>query len=400
MTQSQTVLYVADIEPSNTSASSVVMYRHLRALERDGFDICVIIPEQRGLRTPFPASWTVIALPSRKFYYPPYRNISILKNIRWSLFDRIVMPILKFRCVRCVIGLMMGQNLINYARWLSEHLDVPLFYFLHDRGEALHHSNNPRAAASLVRQNETILRSPKLRRIWSVSPELRYGGDEDRSRQMVVPPLAERMLAVRAAHWKTEWGWAPVLAHVGTIYDECMDEFRILAQRIARAGGRIHVYSHYGKTARILADEYPSVVDYVGFIENEQELLSRVTTSATAFLVVYPNDRTRMAWSEDCFPSKFTQMVQTGLPGLVFAPSDTAIGRWCKRRGWSSYRPRVGPDEVLDLLNMVNQMSTWRACAEESNRVAMSEFDPQRIEDSVLNDIISAIKPKKECYRT
>lgn len=382
------VVYVSEIAPSDTAASRVVTFRHLRALERCGFDICAVIPE--GLdETGIPSNWHIIRLPMRKAYYPPYRPYWPLRGIRWALLDRIVLPLLGKRPVACVLGLLMGEYLAGYASWLSQKLHRPLFYFYHDRGEHLHAGNNPRRAKRIRHQNLKLLTAANTKKVWTVSPTLVYDEPVISEKFKVVYPLPERLHLDRSPSWQTCWQQRQELVHIGTIYRETVDSFRMILGRLRLRRGRLHIYSHFADTAELLLNEFPDVVRYGGFVPDSDELLRTVAATGSAFLTVYPDKIEQMAWSRECFPSKFVQLVQTRLPGIVFAPHETAIGQWCSDTQWLLHYSQTNETTIDAALDAVSHESKWRQAAYQSNKAASTEFSPDVLERLVNEDVLT-----------
>lgn len=385
-----TIVYVSEIAPADTQASSVVIFRHLRSLEHEGYRICVVTRAAAIRPGELPPSWQLVALPSRRPYYPPYRPQGLLRWIRWQLLDRIVQPALAGQEIHCVIGLLHGEYLVGYAAWISQRLRRPLFYFYHDRGEHLHYADNPAAAERLRRQNLAVLASPNLRRVWTVTPELSYDEPSLKGRFLTVYPIAERFADPAPCHWRDALARAPVLAYAGSIYDQVVEPMRQLATELRSMGGRLHLFSHLAATGRRLAEEFPGVISYAGDVRGAQRQCALLREDAAAFVIIYPADVSAMPWCLDCFASKFTQLAQTGLPGLIIAPPETAIGRWCLAHDWLLYVPAGDLPGLRQRLQSLTQRESWERAAAQTRHAATHDFDPGRIERLVNDDVRDA----------
>lgn len=387
------LLFVSQVSPVGCHASSVILHRHLAAFEQAGFQIAVAIPEDVAAAAELPPTWRCARLPLRRFYYPPYRAGSgWARTARWMLFDRVLRRALGGRPPAAVIGLLQGDYLVNYAGWISARRRRPLFYFYHDRSELLYHARDS-AAAGLVRaQNLRLLRQPFTRRVWTVCPQLVYPEPDLAGKFLTVYPLPEPIPGT-LPRWRPEFAAAPVLAYAGSIYNEVLDPLRAIAAGLRAAHGQLRFYSHMREQAEKLAAEFPGTVSYAGERRKTAELCQELRSIAAGFLVAYPDDVSAMPWSVDCFPSKFTQLAQTGLPGLVFAPRATSIGWWCEQAGWSLYRPDSSAPSVAELLAQVRGPASWEQAAEESARAARGDFDPGAIESLVLADLRAHLSP-------
>lgn len=381
-----TIIFVSEVHPVETHASSAVIHRHLLTLERAGFSITVIGMETASSSHPLPTQWQHILIPERRFYYPPYRPNAVLRRIRWHLLDQLIKPVISSAHVHSVIGLLQGEYLCGYAAWLSQHLQRPLFYFYHDRGERLHHPRHPVRAARLTRQNLALLSSPWLRRVWTVTPELNYDSDGLADKFRTVYPLPAPLCAAPPPVWREEFS-RPVIAYAGTIYNEVVAPLIELAKVLGSNGGRLLLYSHMAANAGKIQAASPHVVAYEGDINDPVSVGALLQSKASAFVVAYPDDVAQMPWSLDCFPSKFTQFVHTGLPGIIIAPPETAVARWCQRRQWTLYSKNSQAKGLLRILTHISRQETWQRAAAESRNAAEGDFNPSKIAQLVINDV-------------
>jgi len=395
--KARTLLFVSDVAPVGSHASSVILFRHLTALEKEGFTIVVCMSEDKGSRAVIPSAWICVPLPVRRRFYPPYRpGIGWTRALRWILFDRVLNARLGGRRIDCVLSLLHGEFLANYASWISRQRGIPLFYFYHDRGELLSHSKEPRLASRLRSQNLRLLGEPNVKRVWSVSDELIYAVEGIESKFRTVYPLPEELGVQSPAVWRDAFRDNPTLAYAGSIYNEVMDPLRMIARRLAKLGGHLRLYSHMHVQAKALQSEFPGVVVYVGDIPVTREVCEDIQSNASAFVVAYPEDVLAMPWSLDCFPSKFTQLVHIGIPGLVFAPSQTSIARWCVREGWLLYGADFSAATVDGLLSQITRSETWIRAAGQSHAAATHCFDPNTIKAQVLGDIEAVLGEARE----
>ncbi|HOY53113.1 MAG TPA: hypothetical protein PK879_08515 [Opitutaceae bacterium] len=385
-----TIVYVSEIAPVDTQASSVLIFRHLRALEREGYRICVVTLAIAVKPGDLPSTWQLIALPPRKPYYPPYRPQGLLRRLRWHLLDRIVRPALTGQSIQCVISLLQGEYLVGYAAWLSQRLSTPLFCFYHDRGERLHHWGNPAGAERLRRQNLAVLATPTLQRVWTVTPELNYELPSLADKFLTVYPLPEAYAERAPLVWRDTLGRAPILAYAGSIYDQVIEPMRQLARELSTLGGRLLLYSHLAETARRLEQEFPGIVTYEGNIRGAQQLCTIIREKSSAFVVAYPAEVSAMPWCLDCFPSKFSQLVQSGLPGLVISPPETAIARWCLQHNWSLFADASDLSGVRQQLQSLTQRESWERALAQTREAAAEDFLPSHIEQLVNGDVRQA----------
>lgn len=385
--EQKTILYISEIEPTENAASSAVIHRHLRSLEDEGYHICVVLTETDGPRPVLPETWSLIQLPRRRAYFPPYRPNALLRFIRWNILDWFVTPKLSNINVHCIIGVLSGEYLVNYAAWLSEKIRRPLFYFYHDRGEDLYFANDPKGALRLKNQNLRLLQSPYMEKLWAVSPELNYAELGDSAKQSVLYPLPEQIDGISKPEWSAGAGTGPTIVHIGTIYLETVDSMRSIVSMLQSLGGRLIVYSHRDEPGRSLMKEFPATVEFRGFVNDTKKMLKKTIEEAKAFLVVYPDEVRLMPWARESFPSKFVQMVQTGLPGIVIAPAEASIAKWCLANNWKLYSPTSKQESLKDLLLSLDEPVSWNEAAAHSRSVSEGIFSPEKLKAQVLDDV-------------
>lgn len=386
-----TVVYVSEFVPGEGQASSVVIYRHLKSLESIGFQICVVVPS--GTRST-PDAWQRIELPPRKFYYPPYRPTFPLRELRYQLLDQIVLKAISGLNVHCVLGLLCGEYLAGYAGWLSGRINRPLFYFLHDRGESLSAHTNAKMAARIRLQNSRLSALPQVRRVWTVTPELNYQIPGDPKKFKTVFPLPERVLPMGEIR-KIGSSPAPALAYAGSLYNEIIDSLRVVASALRKFHGKLVLYSHMTGNGRLLQEEFPDVVESREALSSTEEVCDAISAEATAFLVIYPQKPESMPWCIDCFPSKLTQFVQTGIPGVVIAPKETAVAQWCLKESWPLFSPDGSAESIERLIGDLLDGRRWQEAANASLRVANGPFSPKRLEESVNDDVLAIAQEKR-----
>jgi len=88
--------------------------------------------------------------------------------------------------------------------------------------------------------------------------------------------------------------------------------------------------------ARYLASTFKNV-RYNKLFETPKESNEFLIENAVACIIPYPINIEEMPWINTCFPSKFIQYTILGIPTIIIAPEESAIGRWCIEYRWPLY---------------------------------------------------------------
>jgi hypothetical protein len=75
------------------------------------------------------------------------------------------------------------------------------------------------------------------------------------------------------------------------------------------------------------------------------------------------NEEIRAAHS---FPSKFTEFCHLGIPILIIAPAESAIGRWATDHQWLCYVNGDSKESILTIIARLQSPTFWKECSTQS----------------------------------
>lgn len=389
------VIFISDVVPVDKGASSAVLYRHLVKLDSDGFSITLLLNmNDANAHAKFPDGWDIVKIPMRKKFWPPYRaSNKFLRIIRWKIIDRYLPKNIGDR-PSVIVSINHGSYLKYYALHVAEKLKINLLFFYHDREESLSQNKGLSFALHCREWNRRLSVNPLVKRIWAVSKEIAYPEFSQSNRVMIVPPLPHKFNG-EVAKWSQAIPGSISIVHIGTIYYETLSSFHIFIKELRKVHGRLIIYSQNRDPAEALVCEYPNTVEFRGFVNDSDALLDLASRENAAFLVIYPDEPNSMPWSRDSFPSKFVQMVQTGLPGIVVAPDATAIGRWCKANAWLLHVEAADKNAISEKLRLLGSENFWKKASQQSISASNKDFDISQIEKIIADDILEFLPPSR-----
>lgn len=364
--------------PSRGTGSPVILDRHLKRLEIEGWKISIAIPEN-FLKTPInlPQTWQIIPLISRKWWWPPYRaNISLLVNIRLFLWKNECEKILSKNKPTAILAFLCDVYPLLAVN-LSKSLKIPLSVIVHDQEEAMaKHGDN----VNQMRQRAAhVLKHAS--RVWTVSREL---GDVYKIIQpkklSVLFPIPEQFTS-NFIEWKSDFKTNPVVAHAGRLHPFQLPNLNSLAKALKKVNGvLLLVTDRDNPTLLNLLTTHSNVKWQETFYENS-EVIKFLGERASCILVSYSYTFSEQPWASTSFPSKLIEFSPLGLPILILAPQFAAVSNWAKSHHWLGHIETLDESLILEyLLTKLIVKDNWLEMSKQTQRVALTEFHPDQIQ--------------------
>jgi hypothetical protein len=366
----QVIYFISETAPTNTHASFVVFYRHFKRLAAQGCRI-IWITDQNSLDyfgAGYPEEWEMCLLPNRAWHLPPYRPRGLSQRYRYQYYYRKIAGDVIARTPHAVlITHLNGQFLAPFAAFVAEKTGLPLVTFYHDDIMEL---NFFKGKNSLLRNTRKVLEASSC--VLIASEAFRQGWPEYAAKfELLYPiPAAEE----KPAHARPP---GPLtLGYAGAIYDEIVPCLGQLAVHCAQKGYRMILIGDTIKTMP-LAARYPDTVKIHDLFATPEESGDYLLAHCHAGLITYPLDPGVMPWIMTCFPSKFPQYCQWGLPALIIAPRGSAIGQWCTIHHWLLYSQSYAPESLEPLFVLLDDAEVKQQVAQHRN----TTFDPENIQN-------------------
>lgn len=374
-------LFISDMPPINGLASSVLFYRHFKLLEESGYEINVLIRELPEKDLVYPSTWKIKILAARKWWYPPYRPHNILKWIRYYILYFEAKAFISEVKPDIIIGFLNGIFYSGLAAFISKKIRKPLAVFYHDRTETLHFRNDSKMQAVTYKHNAYVINQAQL--VWTVSPQLVYNNPSWKAKFKIIYPIPE--IIKKRAFWKDDFERRPIIGYAGALYNEVVDVMILIGKELQKINGTLLFMTPIRENVMKIKQEIGNII--VADTRDTSEACAYFIENASAFIVAYPENIISMPWIDSCFPSKFTQFVQTGLPLLVLAPEQAAISYWCRNNHWLGYLSNYEKRNIVGLLKKVTQKDSWVAMSNQSIQATENDFNQNKIQSLLEQDV-------------
>lgn len=387
----QHILLVSFLPPMPGTGTPIILERHLRQLERKGWNVSIIVPEQRlPTGNKFPDSWQIIPLTARRWWWPPFRpQIAGSLEMRLHLWQLECEQILGKERPSAILTVLWDIYPLLAMR-LSKRWKVPLSVIIHDQPELWAKSETEHHL--LQRRSVSILNQAE--RIWPVSRELGEVYKLNETQKIkVLSPIPEKIYR-SFVEWKIHFKTHPVVAHAGSLHPFQLPNLQSLAAALQKVNGTLLLITPGDNPVLAkLREVYPNVKHQEPFAQN-RDVIKFLSDNASCILVSYSFGISEQPWAVTSFPSKLVEFSHLGLPILILAPSSTAISNWAKQRQWISYISQLDEAELLNVLNQLTIPETWLEMAKQTRKVALNEFHPDLIQAQFESELAIALHPQ------
>lgn len=386
MEQQQHILFSLSCPPKQGPGSPIIVDRHLKRLSSD-WKISVVAPEQSFTGINFPDSWQAIPMPQRQWWWPPYRpQIPVLLETRFWCWQQECEQVLQGERPTAILTVLQDIYAV-FAAHLSRVWQVPLYVILHDREELWKKSE---AEYDWTVKNWLNVLN-QATQVWSVSEELgNVYQINDPTKISTLIPIPEGRNQ-NFVDWKEEFQNSPVVAYAGSIYPSQVSHFETIASTLQKINGKLLLVTPQNPGVSQLLNSYPNVERYEPFAKNV-DVINFLAEKASCILVPYPLNLTEHPWAATCFPSKLVEFSHLGLPILILAPLNTALGSWAKSYDWYSYLMQMDSERLLQILAQMTDKEKWMQMAGQSQAVARTEFNPELIQAQFLSELTTTKK--------
>ncbi len=360
----------------NTHASSVVFYRHFKFLENKGYSIHILIDNNsyRERLADFPETWNIHILPNRKWFFPPYKPFGLLQKLRFIYYYQFyVKQLLRTEKINIIAGFIYGQFLSPFCAYVKKKENhIPLISFFHDDPVELNFSKSKESLLAnthkiLNASNEVLIASEGFYHNWHIF----------KSKFTLLPPVPDYFtLSTKPAQpnpQKITFGYS------GALYNEMLGSFKKLAEIFLFLGHELIIVGN-NDGIKDLIKKYPTVIKYYELFETAEESNKFIIKNCNAYIIPYPAKIEEMPWIKTCFPSKLIQVTQLGLPIIIIASSESALGEWCIKKDWILYADSYNKDIVKHLCDVVFDSSAKN----QTMQLSLSEFNPDFIHNQFL----------------
>jgi len=368
-------LFISEILPTDTYASEVVFYRHLSELVKKGHNVHILTDQNsyNNRNKDLPEEFSVHIIPNRKWFYPPFKPYGVFQKIRFYIYylsyGRLIIK--KYK-INKLIGYVHGNFLSAFSAFLRKKSNIPLISFLHDDPTLINLSGldslNSNTIKILTESDKILVASDYFKENW---PQF--------SHKFVllypIPGLAKFIIPAEIP---------PIaIGYSGTIYDEIITALDKFTGILDTLNINFKLIGNNKKSA-YLQTKYKNVQGYALFPSSDQSNQYLISTCRMC-VIIYPESSDEMPWIKTCFPSKFIQYCLLGLPTVIIAPKDSAIGKWCIKNNWILYSENYNFENIKNLINQCNVDKVKTQVAYYKNSV----FNPIKLQNEFEQLLIS-----------
>ena len=116
------------------------------------------------------------------------------------------------------------------------------------------------------------------------------------------------------------------------------------------------------------------------------EVVSFIAKEATGFVVPYSLELDARSFSAVSFPSKLLEFARTGVPGLIVAPSSSAVGQWAIATDWPAFASDAG-SKLANLLSKFSNRESWYELANKIEQISARHFNPDVIHAQLVEQL-------------
>jgi len=369
------ILFISEILPLATYASEVVFYRHFTKLAADGYEIHLITDRNSYQRrkTDLSPLFKVHVIPNREWYYPPFKPYGILQYIRFNIYYyRFVKPIIKKHKIDTLFGFVNGNFLLALTAFVQNKTSLPLLSFFHDDTNELNFHIDSKW---INRNTAKILEASQL--ILTASDGFAENWKEFSNKFSLLYPIPAEDQDLLSSN-------KPLLAigYAGSVYNEIIPVLEKFSDCLSILKIPFTIIGN-NKNADYLDEKYENVTSLPLF-KTAEEASQFLIENCKFCIIPYPEDMDTMPWIKTCFPSKFIQYCKLGIPTIVIAPAESAIGKWCLANSWLLYLDTYDFDKIKQLIQATAGSDEVKAQVEFFRR---NTFDPQIIHQQFLTHL-------------
>ncbi len=371
----------AIIPRANIGGGSVVIYRHLKRFQNEGYDVLVI-----GLThaIQMPESEFPLYIIQKKWWYPPLRRkTEYLTQLRiWFSYIAVSRQI-KFKSNDIILAVLGDYSNLLALKIATKH-EIPFNLFFHDDDIF-----NKYAEGSLLTQRfiQKIFKTSHC--IFAVSkPMIELLKSKGAKKVELLYPIPDGNKIGVVSSWKERYSENIYLGYAGTYFNDLhFDILKDVTTIISESqNSKLYLISSISEESKRELSELTCFEQRDSFHFNN-ELFEFSVNELSTHLVFYsfkPDTELRMFTS---FPSKFTEYVHLGIPVLIIAPTYSSIGKWAIENNWLAYIGNYSIEELTFMIMKLRSREFWENCSKQSLQIAKSQFSPVDIHTILLDNM-------------
>ncbi|GAA3956276.1 hypothetical protein GCM10022246_07790 [Pedobacter ginsengiterrae] len=369
------ILFISEILPINTYASDVVFHRHFKRLISEGHTIHILtdVNSYANRKKDLDSVFRIHLLPNRKWYYPPYKPYGILQKIRFFDYYQLhAKAIIEDNQIDTLIGFVYGDFLATFCSFVQIKTGLPLYSFFHDDTSEL---NSHKSKKISIENSKKILEVSRF--VFIASEALIDNWPQFSKKLKLLYPIPEDARENDKLPIPTK---NKAIAYSGSVYNEVIPYLEKVSLFLYHIRVPFYIIGN-NDNAKYLSYSYKNV-HYQTLFETAKESNDFLIATCKACIIPYPQLLIEMPWIKTCFPSKFIQYTRMGIPTIIIAPIESALGKWCIKNKWPLYLKEYNQKELYELL------ATKITTTETLNMIELfssTMFNPDYIHKQLVN---------------
>lgn len=375
----KSILYIHESCPNpNKSGSDLIIYRHLKRSEENGFEIFLILPKtsySAENKKILPSSWKILAIPNK------FIKLWMINRFRYIVY--LYFFIFSFRFIlisRCpfILSYFWGFNFSGFARYISAIFNKRLIYFYHDRFEYFFPKKN---INRLIRYEDKNMKAASL--ILTVSSKLVYD-NINHNKHKILLPIPEGFVVDKFT-FKNVKNWV----YSGTVYASQLKFFKILGEILDLYNTSLTIVSNLENEA-IQDFKFTKNVILKERFQSNKDALEYLSSNATVILVAYPEEIIKMPWINDSFPSKFLEYCFLKTPIIAFSPKSSAFYEWCVSENFNMIFSKYDTDSLNDIVVNSMKESFIKESIDNQEKINL-KINPEKIQKRFENFLLNIL---------
>jgi len=344
-----------------------VIYRHLMRLKQSGHHIsCVLLSNNLSIDLSYiHKDFDFIPIQKKRWDPPLRRKIPFFTALRTRLTLKRLIQALHLNSDDLVIG-VLGEvcNLLFYQ--LKKHFNTPYYLFYHD-DVVFNRYKFERILSDA--QMFKVLRAAD--HIFSVSDQMNAMLEE------INVTYSSTLYPIPDGYNGPLKSQENISHHLQLMAAGMMETVHFsMLKKIGKAafatGGALHC----------ITDQPPEKLSTEGFVN----VIPRFATTTGLFdfilkgidivTVFYSFDKWHEPRMMSSFPSKLVEFSHMGLPILIIAPKQSALGLWARKNNWLGYLDTAEVEPISRQIEKYKEKNYYKSCCEQSLRFANTMFNP------------------------
>jgi hypothetical protein len=350
---------------SNATGGSIVLYRHLKRFEQEGYEVIFIncSPVNKGN-----SNFRQINL-EKKFWHPPLRKVTpMLTRIRTRLQAKSLIQTFNFTKGDILIGLL--EDYVSYLIYfLAKQVNIPYYLFFHDDNifnRYFEENILTRRKISKIIENcrYFFVVSEPMKEIISL-----HGGQN----VSVIYPIPDGAFIANRKRIKSEKFTFAVSGMLLPYFFE--KTVAKINEAIEETDTNLILIGSFNRDYKNSLQHASKISIYERFVKL-YDLFKFLVEETDVIIVFYSSDTDEEIRSRYSFPSRFVEFCHLGIPILIIAPESAAISKWAIKNSWLSYVNNETKTDLVDIINKLKNPDFRLACIKQCRYFAKNTFNP------------------------